>query len=90
MASKHQPLWLSHLRQFKIVHLYLYMVRNVNWCALFGDFVGPTHPGNQECSVEDGPCLFTPLASVTVSVSCTYPPGFTYAARGPSTDMLNM
>ena len=30
-----------------------------------------THPGNQECSVEDRPCFLRLLISVTVSVSCT-------------------
>lgn len=47
-----------------------------------------TYPGNQLCSVEDGPRNRSPLALWKVTVSWTNPPGFTYAPIKPVTDML--
>lgn len=48
----------------------------------------PYYPGNQLCTVEGRPIRFRLEALYTVSVSCTYPWGFTYAAIGPHKDKL--
>ena len=67
-------------------------VKQIVWCDIIymhSDVTG-AHWGNQECSEVREPCSRTFLASLTVRVSWTYPPGLTYEASGPSTDRLKM
>jgi len=52
--------------------------------------IGPAYPSNQLFSVVGRPISRSPRAWPTVSISCTWPPGFTKAPTGPSTDMLKI
>jgi len=47
-------------------------------------------PSNQLFSTVGRPISRSPRVCATVNISWTWPPGLTYAPRGPSTDMLNM